>query len=107
MPGTYQLLLNGQPADADLYTALTALEAEENMDLPGAVRLTLPVGRSEAGDLTYVSDGRFGPLANLAVVVTPGAGVAGGGALAGAAAALGGGGGGGPGPQCVFDGYVL
>jgi hypothetical protein len=110
MPASYQLLFNGQAADADLYTSVTSLEAEESMDLPAAVRLTLPVGRTDGGDLKYLSDGRFQPLANLAVVVTPG-GASGGGsaasALAGAASALGGGGGGGPGPQCLFDGYVL
>jgi hypothetical protein len=86
MPSTYQLLLDGKGADADLYTAVATLEVEENLDLPGAVQLTLPVSRTDDGDLTYVSDDRFRPLANLAVV----AGV-----------------GGGAGPQCIFDGYVL
>jgi hypothetical protein len=109
MPSNYQLLLNGQPADADLYTALTSLEVEENLDLPGAVQLTLPVARTDGGDLTYASDGRFQPLAKLAVVVAPESSSAGSAAsaLAGAASALGVGGGGGPGPQCIFDGYVL
>jgi hypothetical protein len=110
MASTYQLLMNGQAAEADLYTAVDSLEVEENMELPGAVQLTLPVARTDAGDLTYVSDARFQPLVNLAVVVAPGDGAAGGGAaaaLAGAASALGGGGGGGAGPQCIFDGYIL
>src|SRR5689334_5675809 len=95
MPSTYQLLLDGQPADADLYTALTSLEVEENMDLPGAVQLTLPVGRSDDGELTYASDPRFRPLANLAVVVAPAGESSAASALAGVADTLGGGGGGG------------
>jgi len=110
MLSTYQLLLNGQSADPNLYTAITSLEVEENIDLPGAVQLTLPVARTDSGDLAYVSDGRFQPLVNLAVVVVPASASAAGSAasaLAGAASALGVGGGGGPGPQCIFDGYIL
>jgi hypothetical protein len=86
MPSTYQLLLDGKGADPDLYTAVASLEVEENLDLPGAVQLTLPVSRTDDGDLTYASDDRLRPLANLAVV----AGVGGGAAA-----------------QCIFDGYVL
>jgi hypothetical protein len=89
MSSSYQIFLDGQPVDEDFYTSLTSLEVEENMDLPGAVQVNLPVNRSADGDLTYVSDTRFRPLANLAVVVTPGAESSGG--LDGAAAsALGG-----------------
>jgi phage protein D len=101
MPSTYQLLLNGQAADADLYAAVASLEVEESMDLPGAVRLTLPVGRSDDGELTYASDPRLGPLVSLAVMVTP----AGDSSAGGAVPALGGGGG--SKSQCIFDGYVL
>jgi phage protein D len=110
MPSTYQILLNGQATNADLYTAISSLDVEENMDLPGAAQLNLPVGRSEGGELTYVSDGRLQPMVNLAVVVTPAAGSSAGSpaaALGGAAAALGVGGSGSPGPQCIFDGYIL
>jgi phage protein D len=110
MGSNYQLLLNGQAADPDLYTAVTSLEVEESMDLPGAVQLTIPVGTSASGDLTYVSDSRFQPLVNLAVVVTPAAGSSAGSpapSLGGAAAALGVGGSGSPGAQCIFDGYIL
>jgi hypothetical protein len=110
MPSTYQLLLNGQAADTGLSTAIVSLEVEESLDLPGAVLLTLPVNRSEAGDLTYVSDSRFQPMVNLAVVVTPAPGSAAGSpapSLGGAAAALGVGGSGSPGAQCIFDGYIL
>jgi phage protein D len=108
MAETYQIMIGGQPADADLYTALTSVEVEENMDLPGAVQLNIPVNRSPSGDLTYVSDPRFEPLTNLAVVVTPASGTSGG--LAGAASsALGSliGGGGASAAQCIFDGYIL
>ncbi len=110
MASNYQLLLNGQAADADLYTAVNSLEVEESMDLPGAVQLILPLSATSSGDLNYVSDGRLQPLANLAVVATPSAGSAAGSAapaLGAAASALGGGGGGKPGSQCIFDGYIL
>ena len=36
MASTYQIFINWQPADADLYTPITSLEVEESMDLPGA-----------------------------------------------------------------------
>lgn len=85
MATTYQILFAGQPADDDFYTALGSLEVEDNADLPGALQLRLPVSRSDSGDLTYVSDDRLKPLANVAVVVN----------LAGQD------------PQCIFDGYVL
>ena len=39
MPSSYQLLLNGQPADPDLYTLIASLEVEESMDLPAAVQI--------------------------------------------------------------------
>ena len=107
MGSTYQLFLNGHVADPDLTTALTALEVEENMELPGAAQLTLPVARSDAGDLTYVSDSRFQPLANLAVVASPPQDSG----LTALASMLPGGGGssGGDakGPQCIFDGFIL
>jgi phage protein D len=108
MPGTYQILLNGKPADQDLYTAVTSLEVEEAMDLPAAVQLTVPIARSSDGDLVYVADGRLAPLTNLAVVATLG----GNGAAAGMGGAVGAiastfGGGTGPRAQCIFDGYVL
>ena len=111
MPSSYQILLNGNAADADFYTAVSLLEIEENLDLPGAVQLSLPVGRTDAGDLTYVSDTRLQPMVNLAVVVTPPSGSAAGaiapglgrggvsGSASGAAAVLQ--------RRCIFDGYIL
>jgi hypothetical protein len=85
MASTYQLILNGKPADDDLYTALSSIEVEENADLPGAIQLNLPVSRTADGDLQYVNDSAFQPLANLAVVATAD----------------------GQSSQCIFDGYVL
>jgi phage protein D len=110
MPSSYQLFLNGQAADAGLYAAVSVLEVEENMDLPGAVQLTLPIALTSGGDLNYESDSRLQPLANLAVVVTPPSGSASGSpaaALGAAASALGVGGSGSPAAQCIFDGYIL
>src|SRR5271157_3358017 len=109
MPSSYQLILNGQPADPSLYTAIDSLEVEESLDLPGAVQVNVPVVRSIGGDLTYVADGRFAPLANLAVVATPGGNGAGGsvGGAVGAVTSVLGGGSGGVAAQCIFDGYVL
>ncbi len=110
MPGTYQIVLNGQPADAALYTVISSLEVEESLDQPGAVQLTLPIARSSDGDLVYVSDGKFAPLANIAVVATPGGAGASdvvGGAAAAVASAFGAGPAKGSGAQCIFDGYVL
>lgn len=108
MPGGYQLLLNGQTADSDLYASVASLEVEESMDLPAALQMTVPIATTTSGDLLYLSDPRFAPLANLAVVATPGGGGAGGalgGAIGAAASALGGSSA--PSSQCIFDGYLL
>jgi len=109
MSSSYQLLFEGQPAEPDLYTEVTSVEVEENVDLPGAVQINLPVNRSEEGDLTFINESRFQPLANLAVVVTPSGDASSGlaGAATSAVGALTGSGGGGSSAQCIFDGYVL
>jgi phage protein D len=106
MATSYQILLDGTPADDDFYTALAAVEVEENMDLPGAIELKLPVNRSSDGELTRVSDDRLAPLANIAVVASPppSSAIA---SAAGALASALGAGGASTGPQCIFDGYVL
>jgi len=83
MASSFSLLLNG--TDDTLLTGLAALEIEENAELPGALQLQVPVDATAGGDLSYVSDARFAPYANIAVVVTPDGGA----------------------PECVFDGYVL
>ena len=82
---TYNLLIDGTPADDDLVKAIATLEVEENVELPGAIQLKLPVSPTDSGDLTYVADSRFRPFANIAVVATPDSGS----------------------PECIFDGYVL
>jgi phage protein D len=68
MAGTYQLILNGSPVDDDFYTKLSTLEVEENVDLPGAVLLKLPVSTTDDGDLTFVTEDRLKPFSTVAVV---------------------------------------
>jgi phage protein D len=85
MGSSFQLLLGGNPADDTLVAALSSLEVEENVDLPGAIQLNLAVSNSSDGDLTLVNDAGLAPFANVAVVATPE----------------------GQDPQCIFDGYVL
>ncbi|HEX2047674.1 MAG TPA: hypothetical protein VHF27_07915 [Acidimicrobiales bacterium] len=85
MPGTYTLLLDGEPVDEVLHGALSSLEVEENCDLPDAVQLNLAVNRTPSGEPDFPSDARLGPFANVAVV-----------------AAVEGGS-----PECIFDGFVL
>ena len=82
---TFQFVINGTAADDELIAVMGPLEVEENVDLPGAIQLTLPVDSDGAGDLTFVNDPRFQPFVNLAVVVRPA----------------------GQTDQCIFDGYVL
>src|SRR5271165_4911446 len=85
MGATFQFLINGDPADDQLLTAMGPLEIEENADLPGAIQVLVPVDSDGNGDLSFVNDSRFQPFVNLAVVAAPD---------------------GGP-DQCIFDGYVL
>ncbi|MEH2028377.1 MAG: hypothetical protein V7K67_01625 [Nostoc sp.] len=85
MASTFRLFFNGTAADDNFYNTLSTLEVEENIDLPGAIQLNLPVSHSGDGDLTFVNDARLKPLANLAVVVIPDNKSA----------------------ECIFDGYVL
>lgn len=102
MASSYKLLMNGRQADDTLYTLIASIVVEESMDMPAAIQITVPLSRSSGGDLTYVSDPRFAPMAPVAVVVSAG----GSGAAATVSSALGGG----PAPMgdnCVFDGYVL
>ncbi len=109
MGSSYQLLLNGQQADDQLYTLIASIEVDESMDMPAAFQMTAPVSRSSQGDLTYINDPRFMPLAPVAVVASAG-GSGAGGVAAGAVGAVAGAVGGGPAPaaaQCIFDGYVL
>ena len=109
MGASYQLMLGGQQADQTTYTLITSVEVDESMDMPAAVQICLPISRSTGGDLTYIDDARFAPMATVAIVATAGGSGASGvatGAVGAAAAALGGGSAP-PGTQCIFDGYVL
>ena len=56
MASTFQLILDGTPADDAFLNALSMLEVEENADLSSAIQLNLAVSRSETGDLTFVND---------------------------------------------------
>jgi hypothetical protein len=85
MAATYQILFGGSPAEPDFLAGIGSLEVEENLDLPSAFQMKVPVGRDGAGDLTPLADARFAPFANVAVVVTAA----------------------GQSPQCIFDGFVL
>src|SRR4051812_28485150 len=71
MASTFRLTLDGTPADEDFYAKMSSLEIEENADMPGAIQLSLPVSRSEEGDLTHINDSGLQPFANLSVVATP------------------------------------
>jgi len=106
MPGSFTLLLNGSPADADLYSSIVTLEVEESMDLPAALQLKLPVSRTASGEYTYLSDGRYQPLANLSIIAAPGSGGAAA-TLDGVQDAVASAFGASPAAQCIFDGYAL
>src|SRR5690242_15952670 len=85
MPSAFQIMLNQQPADSGLTTLLVSLDVEESMDLPAAMQIVLPVARDAGGDLSYATDARFAPMANVAVIAGIGDNA----------------------NQCIFDGYVL
>ena len=109
MASSYNLMFNGQQADSTLYATITSVEVEESLDMPAALQITLPVSRDSGGDLTYVGDPRFAPLATVSVVASAGgsgaSGVSSG--PAGAVASTIGGGSAASADQCIFDGYVL
>jgi hypothetical protein len=84
MPSSFDLVIGGSVV-SDFDTSLLDLEIEENVDLPGAFRVTLPIKVSASGDYDTPSDPRFGPLSNLAVTAQAADGQA----------------------HCLIDGYVL
>jgi hypothetical protein len=84
MSGKFDIYVGGSPA-ADLSATLAALEIEENLDLPGAFELTLPVKLGTDSDLDTVDDPRLAPFSNIAVVAQASDGQS----------------------QCLIDGYVL
>jgi hypothetical protein len=66
MASSFDILIGGSPA-SDFDTNIVELEVEENVDMPSAFRLTLPVALTSSGDFDTVSDPRLGPLSNIAV----------------------------------------
>lgn len=90
MSNSFQVLFgkNATPGDAAFYGLLTALEVEENADLPGAIQLTLPIatrGPTGSEDLTVLSEDHYQPYARIAVVVSVDRQL----------------------DECIFDGHVL
>jgi hypothetical protein len=81
---SFSIVIEGASAD-DLAASFNELEVEENVDMPGAFSLTLPINVTDAGDYDVVNDARLAPLSSIAIVATAGDGN----------------------PQCLFDGYVL
>lgn len=84
MSSLFDIMASGAPV-ADFTSKLTELEVEENLDLPSAFRLTLPITVTDGGDLDMVSDARLGPLSNIAITAQAADGVT----------------------HCLIDGYVL
>ena len=68
---TLQLYVDGSPASADFIGSLARLEVEDNLDMPSAIELQVPVMRDADGELTVVGDTRFRPFSSIAVVVKP------------------------------------
>jgi hypothetical protein len=84
MSGKFDIYVGGSPA-ADLSATLAQVEIEENIDLPGAFELTLPVKLGTDSDLDTVDDPRLAPFSNIAVVAQASDGKS----------------------ECLIDGYVL
>jgi hypothetical protein len=84
MASTFDIVIGGNVA-SDFTSKLSELEVEENLDLPSAFRLTLPITATSDGDYDTVSDPRLGPLSNIAVTAQGADGQT----------------------HCLIDGYVL
>jgi len=81
---TFSIMIGGQAA-TDLATAISELDVEENVDMPSAFSITLPVNVTSSGDYDMPKDPRLAPLSNIAITATASDGQA----------------------QCLIDGYVL
>ena len=81
---TYSILIGGQDA-TDLTAAIVDLEVEENLDMPSAFSISLPISRTEAGDYDMVNDTRLAPLSNICITSAGSDGNT----------------------HCIMDGYVL
>lgn len=84
MSGKFDIIIGGAAA-TDLSGTLAELQVEENIAMPGAFEMTLPVKRSSDSDLDTVNDPRLAPFANIAVIAQAGDGQT----------------------HCLIDGYVL
>src|SRR5580698_1625752 len=81
---TFSIIVGGQVA-ADLASAIVELDVEENVDMPGAFAITLPVKVTAAGDYDMPNDSRLAPLSNVCITAAASDGQT----------------------QCLIDGYVL
>ena len=84
MSTLFDIIIGGSSA-ADFDNRVVELEVEENIDLPGAFSLTLPVAATATGDYDTLSDKRLAPLSNIAVTAQAADGQV----------------------HCLIDGYVL
>lgn len=67
MTSSFQVWMDGKPAEQAFYERLVSLEVEENADLPAALQLRLPVARTVEGELSSVGDAGLQPLRSIAV----------------------------------------
>jgi hypothetical protein len=81
---TFSIIVGGQAA-TDLAAAIVELDVEENVDMPGAFSMTLPVKVTTSGDYDTPGDPRLAPLSNVCVTAAAKDGQT----------------------QCLIDGYVL
>ena len=84
MASSFAIVVGGQSA-TDLAAAIAELEVEENVDMPGAFSITLPVNVTSSGDYDTVNDPRLAPMSNVSITATASDGKT----------------------QCLIDGYVL
>lgn len=84
MGSTFAILIGGQEASG-LEAAISSLEIEENVDMPGAFSMTLPLNVTRAADYDLVNDNRLAPYSNVCINATAKDGK----------------------PQCLIDAYVL
>ena len=84
MANTFAILISGTEA-SDLESAISELEVEENVDMPGAFSIALPIKRTSAGDYDMTNDSRLTPLSNVCVTAAGADGQT----------------------ECLIDGYVL
>ena len=83
-PSTFSLSFAGLVA-TDLSASFSEIEIEENVELPCAFSIKLPLNVTQSGDYDLVIDPRMAPLTNVSLVATAGDGQA----------------------QCLIDGYLL